>query len=169
MYTRTVLLSLISLTAAGCSQAYDTHPELGDSPLADAAYQNRLLVICTGDDTGPTGIPMYGAQYEAVSSDWAGYHERDLIFVWLRDNVLTSWTPFQVSDGAVSVRQLAERNDTANLRERTNCKAGNRGVHLIGKDTGLKKSWPTPVSNQEVFALIDAMPMRQQEMRGPQN
>jgi hypothetical protein len=169
MYSKIAILSATSLMLAGCSQAYDTHPERGESPLANAAYQNRLLVICTGDDTGPTGIPMYGAQYEAVSSDWAGYHERDLIFVWLRDNVLTNWTPFRSSDGAISVRQLAESEDTANLRQRTNCKPGNRGIHLIGKDTGLKKSWSMPLSNQEVFALIDAMPMRQSEMQRAQD
>ncbi|MEM1036857.1 MAG: DUF4174 domain-containing protein [Pseudomonadota bacterium] len=165
MYTKLIMIALLSQVFAGCSQAYDTHPEQGESPLVLADMQNRLLVICTGDDTGPTGLPFYSEQYSEVSKDWPGYLDRDMIVVWLRDGVLTSWTPFMDEAGEIDVRQLAEREDIAGLRARTNCAPGFRGVHLIGKDTGLKKTWRTPVSNSDVFALIDAMPMRSQEMR----
>lgn len=159
------VLAAFSVLIAGCGAAYDTHPEQSDSPLKTALGKNRLLIVCTGDDTGPNGTPLYGAQYEQVQKDWPGYLERDLIFVWLRDQSVTSWTPFMQEDGSVSVRQLAERGDVASLRELTACKFGSRGVHLIGKDTGLKKSWPVAVSNAALFAIIDAMPMRQREMR----
>ncbi|MEM7494005.1 MAG: DUF4174 domain-containing protein [Pseudomonadota bacterium] len=165
MYTKLTVIGLLSLVFTGCGQAYDTHPEQGDSPLASAAMQNRLLVICTGDDTGATGLPLYAEQYDEVAKDWAGYLERDMIVVWLRDDVLTNWTPFLNESGEVEVRQLAESQDIAGLRARTNCAPGSRGVHLIGKDTGLKNTWRTSVSNKDVFAIIDAMPMRQQEMR----
>lgn len=169
MFSKTAFLILISLATAGCSQAHDTHPELGDSPLADADYQNRLLVMCVDNDAGILGGAMYGQQYFAVAEDWPGHLERDTILVLLHDTLVTSWMPFRGVDGRMEVRQRAERNDVANLRERTNCKPGNRGIHLIGKDTGLKKSWPAPVTNQELFAFIDAMPMRQQEMRRAQD
>lgn len=36
---------------------------------------------------------------------------------------------------------------------------------MIGKDGGVKRRSKTPVSIQELFCLIDAMPMRRQEMR----
>ena len=38
-------------------------------------------------------------------------------------------------------------------------------VVLIGKDGGEKARWERAVDPDEVFALIDAMPMRQREMR----
>ena len=38
-------------------------------------------------------------------------------------------------------------------------------ILLVGKDGGEKKRWTAPVSVKEIFALIDAMPMRMAEMR----
>ncbi|MEM8615875.1 MAG: DUF4174 domain-containing protein [Pseudomonadota bacterium] len=160
-----VVAAISSMLVAGCSAAYDTHPERGESPLETALGTKRLLIICTGDDTGQTGIPLYGAQLEQAKSDWAGYLDRDLIVVWLRDKVLTSWSPFLIEGGRVDVRQRAESEDVAGLRKRVDCKPSKRGVHLIGKDTGLNRTWSAAVSNVELFSAIDAMPMRQREMR----
>lgn len=36
---------------------------------------------------------------------------------------------------------------------------------LIGKDGTLKERWNAPVTPRQVYALIDAMPMRRDEMR----
>ncbi|WP_240163509.1 DUF4174 domain-containing protein [Spirosoma taeanense] len=36
---------------------------------------------------------------------------------------------------------------------------------LIGKDGGIKQTFKKPVAPQEVFKLVDGMPMRQQEMK----
>jgi len=36
---------------------------------------------------------------------------------------------------------------------------------LIGKDGGVKGRWDSPVDMDALFGLIDAMPMRRQEMR----
>ncbi|MGA9444704.1 MAG: DUF4174 domain-containing protein [Methyloceanibacter sp.] len=38
-------------------------------------------------------------------------------------------------------------------------------IILIGKDGGVKFRSKTPISVEELFSLIDAMPMRRQEMR----
>ena len=37
---------------------------------------------------------------------------------------------------------------------------------LIGKDGGVKLKNNSPISNIKIFNTIDAMPMRQREMRG---
>ncbi len=37
-------------------------------------------------------------------------------------------------------------------------------ILLIGKDGGIKARWARPVAPKEVYSLIDAMPMRQQEL-----
>ena len=36
---------------------------------------------------------------------------------------------------------------------------------LIGKDGGIKQTYNKPASVKEIFALIDGMPMRKQEMK----
>lgn len=36
---------------------------------------------------------------------------------------------------------------------------------LIGKDGGVKETYKKPVSTKDLFALIDRMPMRKQEMK----
>jgi len=38
-------------------------------------------------------------------------------------------------------------------------------VILIGKDGGVKKTWKSYVSSDELFTIIDSMPMRRREMR----
>ena len=39
-------------------------------------------------------------------------------------------------------------------------------VVLIGKDGGIKQVWRDPVAPDDIFAVIDAMPMRQREAAG---
>lgn len=39
-------------------------------------------------------------------------------------------------------------------------------VALVGKDGGVKATWTEPVQPKTIFALIDTMPMRQDEVRG---
>lgn len=36
---------------------------------------------------------------------------------------------------------------------------------LVGKDGGIKKTYQKPISTEDLFRTIDAMPMRQQEMK----
>ena len=38
-------------------------------------------------------------------------------------------------------------------------------VILVGRDGGEKERWTEPVSAQEIFGKVDAMPMRQQEVQ----
>lgn len=69
--------------------------------------------------------------------------------------------------------ELAERDiavvevraPTDPLRERLQVSAGRFAVVLVGKDGGVKQRWTEPVDAGEIFATIDAMPMRQREMR----
>ena len=45
-------------------------------------------------------------------------------------------------------------------------KAGSKfNVLLIGKDGGVKATWNRLINTNELFALIDAMPMRKSEMK----
>jgi len=51
------------------------------------------------------------------------------------------------------------------LRKKFNAPAGRFTVILVGKDGGVKFKRHTRVKLSDIFALIDAMPMRQEEMR----
>ncbi len=50
-------------------------------------------------------------------------------------------------------------------RARFGVPSGQFRVILVGKDGGVKLSSARPVSAADIFALIDAMPMRRNEMR----
>ncbi len=51
------------------------------------------------------------------------------------------------------------------LRSRHDVGADQFAVVLVGKDTGVKLRSDEPVAPHKLFALIDAMPMRQREMQ----
>ena len=55
--------------------------------------------------------------------------------------------------------------DSASLRDSWDVPADAFCVILVGKDGGEKLRRYEPVDLQEIFALIDAMPMRRREMR----
>jgi hypothetical protein len=56
-------------------------------------------------------------------------------------------------------------DDAAAIRRRFDVPAGATTVVLVGKDGGEKFRADGPVPPQRLFTLIDAMPMRQDEMR----
>ncbi|MHC5211676.1 MAG: CIA30 family protein [Planctomycetota bacterium] len=51
------------------------------------------------------------------------------------------------------------------LRELWDLPPRDWAVALVGKDGEVKQRWSSPVSPEHVFTLIDAMPMRQRELR----
>jgi Domain of unknown function (DUF4174) len=53
------------------------------------------------------------------------------------------------------------------LREQLGVKSTGFVLLLIGKDGGVKRRETAPVPAAQLFATVDAMPMRQQEMRPP--
>ena len=63
--------------------------------------------------------------------------------------------------GYVSLPAGAERD----LRERFKPEAKGLTIILVGKDGTEKGRWTQPLDPGGLFALIDTMPMRQQEIR----
>ncbi|WP_185816885.1 DUF4174 domain-containing protein [Hymenobacter metallilatus] len=55
--------------------------------------------------------------------------------------------------------------DQRYLREQLRVKTGGFVLLLIGKDGGVKRRETAPLPAAELFSTVDAMPMRQQEMR----
>ena len=114
----------------------------GDAGAAEhsdpAAYAGRsrvVLVLAARDDAG------LAEQEHLLASDPAGVTERNLVLV--------------VPDGS-------ERDE---LRQRYNVAPDAFAALLIGKDGGVKLRSGRPFALHALFDAIDAMPMRQDEMR----
>ena len=107
-------------------------------PLESARGQRRLLVVVADE-----GHPMLLEQRRIVASNRAGFAERDLFLV-------------DVASAGGDAGRLQERFGAG--------PAGFRAV-LVGKDGGAKLTADQPLDAPQLFATIDAMPMRQEEMR----
>lgn len=65
-----------------------------------------------------------------------------------------------------NIEVLTEAAPGSKLRKSLGVAERGFAVVLVGKDGGVKKIWRDPVDPKSIFTIIDAMPMRQQEMRG---
>lgn len=151
----------LTQTVSGLAEANDA--------LEEAPWNNRLLVVCTSDavEDGVGDPPLMTMQYEAMLDDVEGFLARDLILVWVSPESITSWKPVpHTRDEMVATLLIGSHNDDPTaLREQVGCLEADDEVTLIGKDTGIKRVWKGGAPTQEVFAAIDAMPMRRREMR----
>ena len=117
--------------------------------LADKKDHRRVLLIYGRDgSTGGGGQQMLLEQQEALTEQEAGVKERDMDVI-----VLTaSEVPEPDRDFLMAVPyKLVPSHDYM--------------AWLIGKDGGVKKVYDKPAPVKEIFALIDGMPMRRQEMK----
>jgi hypothetical protein len=65
-----------------------------------------------------------------------------------------------------NIEVLTEAAPGSKLRKSLGVAERGFAVVLVGKDGGVKKIWRDPVDPKSIFTVIDAMPMRQREMRG---
>ena len=113
-------------------------------------WQNRIVLVF--DQSLDTALLQKQRQW--LEQEHGGCVERALIVAYLaRDGADTSeeWT--------IPVEEAAR------LRAEMHMPSGQFQVVLIGKDGGVKRRWDGPVAPRDLFGVIDAMPMRQQEMR----
>ncbi|MGI9366185.1 MAG: DUF4174 domain-containing protein [Rhizobiaceae bacterium] len=83
-----------------------------------------------------------------------------------RDIVVLSTTGNQETSSAIGYVSI-DRGTARLLRRRFAPDMKGLTVILIGKDGGEKGRWTSVVEPQEIFDLIDSMPMRQQEINKP--
>jgi len=112
----------------------------------------RILAAC----------PSQGNIYEGISPkvDWPAFKDRDLVILKLTD---TEAQIIYKNVWGMRGMQFSEDN-SAPLRRMSDCGAEDKYV-LIGKDGGLKRRWTGKLSIDKLFQTIDAMPMRQYEIR----
>jgi hypothetical protein len=121
------------------------------SPLDDFRWEARpLLVFAASADDDP-----YEEQRLALSRNLGGLSERDMaVFLMPGDR------PPTILVGAGPAQDPGPA-----LRKAYDVAPADFVVILVGKDGGEKRRWTSPVAPDEIFTLIDAMPMRRDEMR----
>ena len=131
-------LALLVLVGCVMTDASDATEAQGD-PLAHYRWQARVLVVLAADPASPEVIEQK-RQFERLKG---GAQERAVVLV-------------QALAGSPEAKAL-----------RAHLRVGQEAFRavLVGKDGGAKLSSDRPISGPELAATIDAMPMRQDEMR----
>lgn len=116
--------------------------------MDDYAWSHRPLIVFSDRDDHPQRIEQkkYLQTYETDFAD------RAMVLI-------------EVINEKVFVDGEPVNGPSPNLRERYGVSpAATFAVLLVGKDTGIKLRRDEPVKMDEIFGLIDSMPMRQREM-----
>ncbi|MGF1525436.1 MAG: DUF4174 domain-containing protein [Candidatus Competibacterales bacterium] len=119
------------------------------NPLTDLRWQHRpLLVFAPSHEAAP-----YQALTQYLMDRQAALLERDMVVLHLFPTA-----------GRLDDQPLAGEDVAALRRHFAVADAEFRAV-LVGKDGGQKGRWSEADILDQVFALIDTMPMRRREMR----
>ncbi len=141
-----------NLTVLSSARIKDVVPALSNNAMTtldDYKWKNRLLLVFA-----PKEDAAYQDQMQLFKEQQPGFNERDLLVVHL----LAEGTSF-INNQPIDA-QLATQ-----IRERFNVAQQEFQVILVGKDGTAKRRDRSPISPEVIFTSIDAMPMRQQEMR----
>jgi Domain of unknown function (DUF4174) len=119
--------------------------------LSSQKWKNRvLLVFAPSSDNS-----AYQQQMQIFSEEKVAFLDRDLVLV----QVLATGESY--ANG-----QKIDENSAVELRDRFDVSKNDFRVILVGKDGSAKRQDTVTVKAKAIFNEIDAMPMRQQEMRG---
>jgi len=140
---------LVVILLAGCD-ADPKSESMEQIDLDTYRWRNRLLIVFADSRQDNE----FRQQAEMWSGQERGVEGRDMVLMHLLLEEAGEIGSSQISPEAA-----------AGLRRRTDVPAEGFCVLLIGKDGGVKLRSSKPVSPDEVFALIDAMPMRQAELK----
>ncbi len=130
--------------AAGCAFA-QTSPN-----LADYQWKNRLLLVFSPSASDPS----YRELEKKLQQFRAELEDRDLLVFHIL-----------CADGAAQHTHAFSPEAAHSLRQRYAVSENNLTLILIGKDGGEKTRQVGDFNLQALFERIDAMPMRQREMR----
>jgi hypothetical protein len=138
----------------------ETAPEanVGNSKVAfdlnTYQWQNRILLVFAPSQDNPA----YQRQMQLFEAQRAGFKERDLLLVEL------------LAEGTSRMNsQTLDEANVAELRSRFKVAPQEFRVILVGKDGTAKRRDSNPIQPEVIFNEIDAMPMRQREMRQRSN
>jgi len=116
------------------------------SSIEDYRWKNRLLIYCSADFDESSDFFRNMAPLNSH-----GFSDRDVVFIYIEK---------READTFAGVDHI--REDFLSLAQ---CNLEVNSLSLIGKDGTLKRKWTKHPTQTEIFRFIDAMPMRQREMR----
>jgi hypothetical protein len=117
--------------------------------LKNYQWKNRLLLVFAPSPEDE----QYQEQLEHLSNE-GELAERDLIMFHLFD-----------SDSGFAGETRLSEEDVTGLQKDFNIEPRAFTLVLVGKDGTEKQRWTHAVEREDLFALIDDMPMRLEEMR----
>ena len=138
-----VIASLLGAYALGASAGFA-------EPLSAHRWQHRVLIAFATS----AADARVAAFEETIASATCELDDRDLVVGY----------SFSEGNSRLGDRELSETDADALRQMHPSAPAG-FGVMLIGKDGGVKARYADVPSLEEIFALIDGMPMRRSEMR----
>ena len=156
------LLAVQAMAAPPLNQPAPDFALRGANAASLRALRNHARVVIlfapAGKALGIQGM-KWNAQREFFSapSTVAGLAERDVVVVAVADHQ-DSWPP------QLTVARPA--GDAARVRAEYGVGEGQFLAVLVGKDGEVKLASTQPLRAESLFAQIDAMPMRKQEMKG---
>ena len=113
-------------------------------------WKNRLLLMFAPDRSHPA----FDALHRSLLAQGAEVSDRDLVIFEI------------IESGPSRINKADLTSEAAHLlREKFNADMGKFRVILIGKDGGVKLNRGDQTDLRDIFALIDSMPMRREEMR----
>lgn len=150
-----LLLTLVVIMSSnqGCSHPEnpaenDTTPAVVSGAWFDSVRWEHRLLIFSGEDENAT-------RQKALALDSrTGHLERNLLVIHLEEDTAT-----------VVVGETSALPESELFRQRFAMPDDAFEVVLVGKDGGVKERRKTVFETQELFGIIDAMPMRMREMR----
>lgn len=139
-----ILVGLTLLDSVGSSNA-------AENPLEKYQWKNRLLMVVS-DSLDAKRAKEVSTSLSAAQCD---LEDRDIRVGWVYPDGTGRIGEEVLSRVSVKVlrHQLALSNSSATM------------MLLVGKDGGVKSRYPEMPELDQVFALIDGMPMRRSEMR----
>ena len=143
-----ILLAMIILMALPGISSRDAQAQSLD--LSEFQWKNRLLFLFAPN----RNHPMFDALHTSLAVRQSEAIDRDLVIFEILES-----SPSRMNNESID-------SETARLlRVKFGILRDDFTVILIGKDGGIKLNRKKQTQLDDIFALIDSMPMRQEEMR----
>jgi hypothetical protein len=124
---------------------------LNGQNMREHQWKNRVILIISNDSNSQ----LYKSQIEKFNTSTKGFRERKLLVY----KILPKKYKLENS-------QETDWNDGSALYSKYNPEDANFQVILIGLDGGIKLQQNKVLTTTKLFSRIDAMPMRQSELKG---
>lgn len=156
-----VTLLSITISALACLSSHG-QAAIDKEPLAPFRWEKRVFIIFGNSKHTDMASAQYAAFFPRYES---GVHERDMAVI----TVFNQEKEVTITTQAPLTLRPDDKPSAEALLNRYNIGRAHFYAVLIGKDGTLKGSWAEPVSPEKIFAIIDAMPMRQREMQAQES